>query len=120
MRAILLLLLILAAVAFASLYHSALRPYWDERLPRVMSHLGAGEFREAASAMVDEAGDAPAPAMSVTTSSARPDTFDQSEGVRETTRTDSAAAVAPDVLDQAAEVTERARVPGKAPAASFP
>jgi hypothetical protein len=78
MRAILFLLLILAAIVFASFYGSALRPYWEERLPRVVSLVGEGEFREAASAMVDEdAEERPPPSMVVTPSTdepAEPDT----------------------------------------------
>ena len=87
MRAILFLLLVLAVVAFVSLYDSALRPYWTDRLPRVTSHLSDGEFREAASAMVDEAEDTPPSAMVVTTSSsepASPDTSREASGLSAT------------------------------------
>jgi hypothetical protein len=82
MRAVLLLLLLLAVVVFASFYGSALRPYWEERLPRVMSCASHGEFREAASAMVGEeaAGTPPPPSMTVTTSSSEPDTSREAGG----------------------------------------
>jgi hypothetical protein len=82
MRAVLLLLLILAAIVFVSFYGDALRPYWQERLPRVASHVGRGQFREAASAMVDEeaAETPPPPSMIVTTSSSEPDTSGESHG----------------------------------------
>lgn len=83
MRAILFLLLVLAVVAFVSLYESALRPYWTARMPRVTSHLSDGEFREAASAMVDEVDDAPPAAMDVATSPkepALPDTSREGDG----------------------------------------
>jgi hypothetical protein len=75
MKAMLFLLLILAVIVFVSFYGSSLRPYWEERLPRVASHLGEGDFREAASAMVDEPDDAPVSSMVVETSSSEPDTL---------------------------------------------
>ena len=77
MRAGLLLLLLLAVIAFVSFYGSALRPYWEHRLPRVVSHVSEGEFREAASAMVEDLEDAPAPSMVVASkpnATAEPDT----------------------------------------------
>ena len=81
MRAVLVLLLILAAIVFVSFYGDALRPYWQERLPRVASHVGRGQFREAASAMVDEEVEAPpTSSMVVTTSPSESDTSRQSEG----------------------------------------
>ena len=87
MRAILVLLLILAAIVFVSFYGSSLRPYWEDRLPRVTSHLSDGEFREAASAMVDEIEDVPPSAMVVATSSsepAKPDTCREADGLNAT------------------------------------
>jgi hypothetical protein len=74
MRAVLLLLLLLAVVLFASFYGSALRPYWEERLPQVVACLREGEFREAASAMVHERPAEAPPSMTVTPSPAAPDT----------------------------------------------
>lgn len=82
MRAILYLLLLLAVVTFVSFYQSALRPYWRERLPRVTAHLSDGEFREAASAAVDELDPETAPGMVVVTSpseAAPPDTCDEAD-----------------------------------------
>lgn len=84
MRAILFLLLILAVIVFVSFYGSALRPYWEERLPRVVSRLGEGEFREAASAMVeDEVDEASPPSMIVATTPGeptKPDTCREADG----------------------------------------
>jgi len=83
MRAVLFLLLFLAVIVFVSFYGSSLRPYWEERLPRVASHLGEGEFHEAASAMVDEQEDAPVSSMVVATSpnhQAEPDTSREDGG----------------------------------------
>jgi hypothetical protein len=81
MRAALFLLLILAVIVFVSFYGDALRPYWEERLPRVASHLGEGDFREAASAMVDEeVPEPPPPSMIVTTTPSEPDTSRESGG----------------------------------------
>lgn len=78
MRALLFLLLILAVIVFVSFFGDALRPYWEGRLPRVASHLGRGEFHEAASAMVDEHEDARAPSMVVETSAGEPTLPDSS------------------------------------------
>jgi hypothetical protein len=79
MRAVLVLLLLLAAVVFASYYSSALRPYWEGRLPQVIACLREGEFREAASAMVHERSvTPPPPSMTVTPSPASPDTSESS------------------------------------------
>jgi hypothetical protein len=81
MRAILLLLLLLVVTTFVSFFGSALRPYWEERLPRVASHLGRGEFREAASAMVDEEIEEAEPSsMIVTTSPSEADTSHAARG----------------------------------------
>ncbi len=87
MRAILVLLLILAAIVFVSFYGTSLRPYWEDRLPRVATHLSDGEFREAASAMVDEAEDTPPSTMVVATSPsepAEPDTSCEASGLSAT------------------------------------
>jgi hypothetical protein len=72
MRALLLLLLVLAVIVFVSFYGDALRPYWEGRLPRVASHLGRGDFREAASAMVDKHEDAPSSSVVVEVSTGEP------------------------------------------------
>jgi hypothetical protein len=42
--------LLLAAITMISLYRPALVPYWESRLPAVVSELKEGRFREAASA----------------------------------------------------------------------
>jgi hypothetical protein len=84
MRAVLVLLLILAAIVFVSFYGDALRPYWQERLPRVAGHLGEGDLRQAASAMVEEPEEeAPPSSMVVATTpnhQAEPDTSRQDDG----------------------------------------
>lgn len=46
MRAIILLVLLLAIIALFS-YHEPLRPYWEERGPAVMKCLDEGRYRDA-------------------------------------------------------------------------
>lgn len=52
MRALLLIILLLAVVTIVSLYEPALVPYWGERMPTVLSSLSEGRFRDALSAAV--------------------------------------------------------------------
>jgi hypothetical protein len=46
MRAIILLVLLLALLAVFS-YHEPLRPYWEDRFPAVMQCLDEGRYRDA-------------------------------------------------------------------------
>jgi hypothetical protein len=76
MRAVLFLLLILAVIVFLSFYGSSLRPYWEGRLPRVVSHLGDGALRDAARAMVEEGEESLPSTIEVKTSPGDPATPD--------------------------------------------
>jgi hypothetical protein len=46
MRALILLVLLLALIALFS-FHEPLRPYWEQRLPAVMECLDEGRYRDA-------------------------------------------------------------------------